>query len=73
MKTYDWRAIRDGLTPEGEDEYVPTHIAKGLYEALENLEHMATECDDGQYMDYPNARGVFEEARAALSAADEEE
>ncbi len=42
-----------------------------LREALKRLEEMASDCDDGQYMDYPDARGIFEQARAALKATEE--
>lgn len=40
-----------------------------LLEALEALEKMAAECDDGQYIDYTGARAIFEDARAAIAKA----
>ena len=43
--------------------------APELFEALESLEKMASDFDDGQYIDYPPARSIFESARAALAKA----
>lgn len=42
------------------------HRLRELLAVLGALERMATECDQGQYIDYPNARIIFEDARELL-------
>jgi len=63
------------------DEEFPTQImpddedadliaaAPDLLEALENLIKMDEQCDQGQYIDYPDAGNVFDDARAAIAKA----
>ena len=61
----------------GQCEYIRRGLAEkrvaALYQRIRELEYvlremeqMATHCDQGQYIDYPNARIIFEEARELL-------
>lgn len=39
---------------------------KNLVNALSDLEEMARDCDDGQYMEYPSSREIFDVAREEI-------
>jgi len=61
--------IRRGLAEERVDKL--EQRIRELEYALRALERMATHCDEGQYIDYPSARLIFEEARELLEQTDE--